>query len=82
MAVKSTFAMGFGWPVDMRADLGDHGRPKRDIGNKVTVHDVHVQPIRPLLHLVRTFPSERREIGAENRGRNNGGGTHGGGMQI
>lgn len=78
MAVKSAFAMGIRRPVDMRADLGDYGSTKGDIWDEMAVHDVDMEPVRSLLHLVRTFLTESRKVRAENRWSDYGRGTHGG----
>lgn len=77
MAVKSALAMGFRRPVDMRADLGDYGSTKGDIWDEMAVHDVDMEPVRPLLHLVRTFLTESRKVRAKNRWSDDGGGAHG-----
>jgi hypothetical protein len=42
MAVESALSVGFSGPVDVRADLGDDGSAKGDVGHKVAVHDVDV----------------------------------------
>jgi len=42
VAVEGAFSVGFSGPVDVRADLGDNGSAKGDVGHKVAVHDVDV----------------------------------------
>lgn len=45
MAVKGTPAMGLGWTVDMRPDLGDNGGSEGDVRDEVAVHDVDMEPV-------------------------------------
>jgi hypothetical protein len=51
MAIKRALPIRLRWPVDVRADLCDDGRAKGDVGDKVAVHDVDVQPVGALLDL-------------------------------
>lgn len=60
----------------MRTDLGDNGSSEGDVGNEVTIHDINVEPVRPLFHLGRAFLAEGSEIGAEDGGSYDRGGTH------
>ena len=78
MAVKGSLAVGMTRPADMRADLGDNGGSKSDVGDEMAIHDIDMKPVRPLGHFARAFLAELREIGAEDGGSYNGGGTHGG----
>lgn len=45
VAVKGALAKSIGGPVDMGADLGDNGSSKGNVGHKVTVHDIDMQPV-------------------------------------
>ena len=45
MAVKGSLAMGLSWPADMRADLGDNRSSKGDVGDKMAIHDVNMEPV-------------------------------------
>lgn len=60
----------------MRTDLGDNRSSEGDIGDKVTVHDIDMEPVGPLFHLGRAFLAESSEIGAENGGGYDRGRTH------
>lgn len=82
MAVKGSLAVGLSRPANMRTDLGDNGSSKGDVGNEMAIHDIDMEPVRPLVHLGRAFLAELREIGAEDGGSYNGGGTHGGGWKT
>ena len=78
MAVKGPLAVGMSRPANMRADLGDNGSSKGDIGDEMAIHDIDMEPVRPLGHFGRAFLAELREIGAEDGGSYNGGGAHSG----
>jgi hypothetical protein len=45
VAVEGALSVGLGGLLDMWADLGDDRCSKGDVGDKVTVHDIHVQPV-------------------------------------
>lgn len=45
VAVEGALSIGLGWPLNVRADLGDDGSAKGDVRNEVAVHDVYVQPV-------------------------------------
>lgn len=79
MAVKGSLAVGLSRPANMRTDLGDNRSSKGDIGDEMAIHDIDMEPVGTLVHLGRAFLAELREIGAEDRGSYNGGGTHSGG---
>lgn len=76
MAVKGSSAVGLSRPGNMRADLGDDGGAEGDVGDKVAVHNVDMEPVRALVHLGRAFMAERAEVGAEDGGGYNSRGAH------
>ena len=82
MAVKGSLAVGLSRPANMRTDLGDNRSSKGDIGDEMAIHDIDMEPVGTLVHLGRAFLAELREIGAEDRGSYNGGGTHSGGEEV
>lgn len=68
MAIKRPFALRLRRAVHMRADLGHHWRAECDVGHKVTVHDVDVQPVGALGDFGRAFDAEGCEVCTEDRG--------------
>ena len=42
VAVEGAFSVGFSWPVDVRANLGDDGSSEGDVRHEMAVHDVDV----------------------------------------
>jgi len=82
VAVKGAPALGLRRPANMRADLGDNGGSEGDVGDKVTVHDIDMEPVGPLGHLGRAFLAKGSEISAEDGGGYDRGGTHYDGDQI
>lgn len=76
MAVKGTARAGLEWPVDAAADLRDNGAPDGHVGDEVTVHDVDMEPVGALFHLLGAIMAEVCEVGAENRRGNDGGRRH------
>lgn len=46
MAIKSPLSMPRRRLLDVAADLGNYRRAKSDVGYKMTVHNINVQPTR------------------------------------
>lgn len=82
VAVKGAPALGLCRPANMRTDFGDNRSSKGDVGDKVTVHNIDMEPVGPFLHLGRAFLTEGSEIGAEDGGGYDRGRTHYDGDQI
>lgn len=53
MAIESATTAGFGGSIDTAADLRYDGAADCHIWYEVTVHNVNVQPVCALLHLLR-----------------------------
>ncbi len=52
VAVKRAFTPRCFGSLDMRPDFGDNRGAEGDIGHKVTVHDVHMEPVCAILYRV------------------------------
>lgn len=52
MAIKGASATRLPGPFDVGTDSGDDGGAKSHVGNKMTVHDVDMEPVRSLPDLV------------------------------
>lgn len=76
VAVKGTLRAGLEWPVDAAANLGDDGATDGHIGDEVAVHDVDMEPVGALLHLLSAIMAEVCEVGAEDGRGNDGGRRH------
>lgn len=79
MAVKSAARAGFKGSIDAAADLRDDRASDGHVRDEVAIHDVDVQPVGTLLHFARAVMAEIGEVGAEDGGRDDGGGCHFGG---
>jgi len=79
VAVEGALRVRSPRPRDVRADRGDDGRAKGDVGHEVPVHDVDVQPIGVVGDGLRAFGAEIAKVGGEDGGGDDGGGSHDGG---
>lgn len=73
MAVEGAAGTGFERAIDASADLGDYWTSDSHVWDEVAVHDIDVEPIGALLHLLGAVMAEVSEVGAENGGSDNGG---------
>jgi hypothetical protein len=76
VAIESATTAGFGGTVDAAADLGYDGAADGHIGHEVAVHNVDVQPVGALLHLLGAVMAQIGEVGAENGGGDDSGRCH------
>ena len=74
--IKSATTAGFRGTVDATADLGYDGAADGHIRYEVTVHNVDVQPIGALFHLLGAVMAQIGEVGAENGGSDDSGRCH------
>jgi hypothetical protein len=56
--------------LHQRADGLHHFRAEREVRNKMSVHDVQMQPVGPRMIDPPGFPAEAREVGGQQRRRN------------
>lgn len=68
VAVKRASSVPGRWPVDVRADLGDDGSAKCDVGDEVAVHDVDVEPVCALGYGAGAFFAQVGKVGGEDGG--------------
>lgn len=80
MAVEGAARAGLEWAVDASADLRDDGTPDGHVRHEVAVHDVDVEPVGALLHLLGAVMAQVGEVGAQDGGGDDGGRRHGGGI--
>lgn len=76
VAIESATTAGFGGTVDAAADLRDDRTADGHIRDEVTVHNVDVQPVGALLHLLGAVMAQIGEVGAENGGGDDSGRCH------
>jgi hypothetical protein len=76
VAVKRASSVPGRWPVDVRADLGDDGSAKCDVGDEVAVHDVDVEPVCALGYGAGAFFAQVGKVGGEDGGGDDGVGRH------
>ena len=65
VAVEGALSVGLGGLLDVWANLGDDGCSKGDVGDKVAVHNVDVQPVCSMADGVRASLAERAKVGAQ-----------------
>jgi hypothetical protein len=70
VAIESATTAGFRGTVDAAANLRYDGATDGHVWHKVTVHNVDVQPVGALLHLLGAVMAQIGEVRAENRGGN------------
>lgn len=66
----------------MRADLGDDGGAKGDVGHEMAVHDVDVDPVAVVAHQVRAGIAQVGEVCGQDGGRDDGRRGHCGGHDV
>lgn len=76
MAVECATSTRFERAVDTAADLRNDGASDGHVGDEVTIHDIDVEPVGALLHLLCAVMAEICEVGAEDRRGDDGGGSH------
>ena len=76
VAVECPPAAGLSRTLDVGPNLANDGSSNGHVGDEVTVHDVYVQPVGTLGHLGGAFTAQGGEICAQNRRRDNCGGSH------